>query len=844
MAGVGLACEPRMMVLGTSRRGTPTHATPATHQDGSGRARELRRAEELLGDDELRLLTFAGPAGVGKSWVARELCRRVERNGAGPVAFVHIAGARTYDDLLVSIASAIELPAGTGRLEERLAATLAFEPRTVLVDGCDRLTGVPHPVSVLLDLVPKLRVVATALSPLHLLGERVVGLDPLDVPAPTAPVDELRGSPAVQLFCARAAEADHGFDPDAGDLAAIAELCRRVHGLPLGIEIMASRAVAESPRATVEYLDSGHEVTLAHTRRLGDPHHLSIRAALEWSYTMLSSPSQQLLRRMAVFTGPASADMLACAMNLGDPDVQVSFSEVLDTVSDLVDRRLAEPYDGPGEPAFVLAALLRDFALEHLVEAGELGLAERAHTRAVMELALARGAAIELVRDTTPIEELARSEADLRTAVRRLVGAADVEAGLTLATALAPFVLCRGYDGFVMPALDSLMRRRPAGGVDDDLLAGALMWRARLTVEFDGPVVAARVKADLARAVGLARRGGRPDTLLRCLSFVMQALPVTGDFAAAADAAGEGLPLAEATGDARWIARFCAWAGMVANQTGEVEVATALAEQGIEQVESCRDPRAEVLLALLLSGLPSDRAGTLLARLPGVDELIERSHRLEPRYEPFILRMAAGLALSEGDLGTAAARCADCLRLAQRQASWHDLPYAVLLLTLVAARRGDLTDAAMLHGMVSSQLETLRPGVPPSFFEQYVDTVDATRVALGAERFDAFAGQGAEATRSDALAGPLAYAVSAEGPSRPRPMVPAQRKAPEHERLTPREREVLVELITGATNKEISHRLGVAPKTVMHHSVAIYRKLGVRGRAEATAWAFRNGLVS
>lgn len=828
------------MVLRTTRRGRPAQAS---HVDASGREREFRRAQELLRADGVRLVTFAGPAGVGKSWLARELTALLESSRGARVARVHIAGARTYDDLLVSVADAIGLRPEAGDLEDRLGATLAFEPHTVVVDGCDRLAGRPHPVALLLDLVPRVRVVATALSPLHLPGERVIGLDPLAVPPVTAHVDELRRSAAVRLFCRRAAEADHDFDPDRADLAAVAELCRRVHGLPLGIEIMASRVVAESPGATVEYLDSGHEVTLAHTRYVDDQHHLSIRAALEWSYAMLEPRVQQLLRRMAVFTGPASADVLACAMNLGEPDLHVSYSEVLDTVSDLVDRRLAEPHDGPGEPAFVLAALLRDFALEHLVDAGELGLAEEAHTRAVMDLALARSDAIELIHEDTTHEELARSEADLRTCVRRLVGGADVAAALTLATALAPFVLRRGYDGFVMAALDSLLRRTREGDVDDDLLARALMWRARLTVQFDGPTFAERVKADLVRAVDLARRGGQRDTLLLCLSFVMQALPVTGDFDAAADAAGEGLPLAEASGDARWVARFCAWAGMVANQTGEVEVALALAERGIKHVESCRDPRAEVLLALLLSGLPSDRAGALLARLPGVDQLIERSQRLEPRYEPFVLRMAAGLALSEGDLSTAAARCADCLRLVQRQASWHDLPHAVLLLALVATARGDLADAARLHGTVSSQLDTLRPGMPPSLFDHYVRTVEATRVQLGTERFDAFAEQGAEARRRDALAGPLSYAVSAAGLSQVDPEVPAQRRSSEQERLTPRERDVLVELITGATNKEISHRLGVAPKTVMHHSVAIYRKIGVRGRAEATAWAFRNGLV-
>jgi predicted ATPase/DNA-binding CsgD family transcriptional regulator len=761
---------------------------------------------------------------------------------------VRVENVRGLGGLLRAVAGVVGVPPSWAPLPERLAAALAQEPRVLVLDGCDRMRGHPHPVASLLDLFPSLRIVATSLSPLEVVGEHVVGLDPLPTPSVAAGPDELRDSPAVRLFCRRAAEVDHGFEPGDADLAAIGELCRRVHGLPLGIEIVAARAGAESPGAMVELLDSGQEITLPSTGTVADPRHVSLEAALEWSYSMLEPDAARLLRRMAVFAGPATLDMLAAvAVVVPDegPGPRPSYANTLDAVSALVDHRLVNLGEGIGEPGFMLVALVRDYALKRLVEEGELARTEEAYTRAVIEFALTRRHAVEGADDDIAQQELARSEADLRATLRRLVGRGDVEDGLLLASALAPFVLRRGYDGFVRPALTSLLRHGGEGELEDALVARATLWKARLVAQFDGPEAADEVRALFDEGMYLARRSGDGRTILLGLSFVMRTLPVTRDFAGASAAAVEGLPLAEAVRDERWVARFCAWAGIVANQTGKVTDALELARRGVEHAEACGDSRAEMLLAMLLAGLPTEEVSDLMSRLSPVDELLATARRLNDyRYEPNLLRLAAGLALREGDLRTAAARCADCLRLAQRQATWHDLPYGMLLLTLVAARRRDFEEAARFFGMVRAQVDLLRPGLPPSWSDDFRLGVETTRRALGDPAFQAFADQGEEERRANAIAGPLAYADSVAARTRRSGPVVPQPRPHDPDELTPREREVLEELVTGATNKEISHRLGMAPKTVMHHSVAIYRKLGVRGRAEATAWAFRHGIAS
>jgi DNA-binding CsgD family transcriptional regulator len=520
-----------------------------------------------------------------------------------------------------------------------------------------------------------------------------------------------------------------------------------------------------------------------------------------------------------------------------------STAEVVDALSDLVDHRLVAAYDGPGEPAFTVVPLLRDFAADRLVDDGERDLTEAAHTRAMTTFVLAHGEAVESALDDASLSELTRSEPDIRRAMRRLMGEADVSEGLRLVTALAPYVLRRSYDGFVGPALNTLLQRAGSPVVGDDVRARALLWRARLAVHFDGPETVTDLRGDLEVAVALARRSGDPQTLLVGLAHVMLALPVTGDFAGAGSAAAEGLPLAEAAGDDRWAARFCAWAGMVANQAGDVDRAEQLARRGVQHVRAVPDHRAEVLLAMLAAGLPDGRGATLTAQLPDVEDLIASARRLDDsRYVPFLLRNAAVAAIRAEDLPAAAARCAEGLRLAAQQGAWHGLPFTVMVLGLVAAGRDDLAEAARCHGMVRDRLDQLRPAAPGQWFDGYVATMDDVRRQLGEAAFEAAAGEGADALTGNPLPALLDYADRVAGAARP-----GRRTGPVRDRgdtvLTPREEDVLRALATGVTNNEISRLLGMSPKTVMHHSVSIYRKLGVRGRAEATAWALRQGVA-
>jgi predicted ATPase/DNA-binding CsgD family transcriptional regulator len=832
-------------------RNTASRPLRADQAGPSGREPELRAALDLLSEPSVRLVTFTGPAGVGKTWLTGEVARHLAESGDGCVVPVHVENARTCEDLVRAVASALDLPPGWAPLEDRLAAALTAEPHVLVLDGCELFRGDPHPVRLLLRQSPSMRVLATSLRPLRLEGEHVIGLDPFHVPPVGATVEELRDNPAVRLFLRRAAESHHGFRPEGADLRTVAELCRRVHGLPLGIEILAARAGTESAEAVLDHLDSGQEVALPRTRGAGSARHLSLREALNWSYSMLDPHAARLLRRMSVFAGPATVEMLTevvAAVPGKGPGARPSYSQVLDLVSTLVDHRLVEPFSGQGEPAFTSVALLKDFALERLIDEGEQAWAEEARIRAVLAFVLARWERLEHGGDGVTVGELVRSEDDLRWVLRRLVGRAQLHDGLRLAASLAPFVLRRGYDGFVAPALASLLRRARAkpGAVDDVLVAGAMLWKARLAAEFDGPSAADAVTVELAEALAMARRNGDPRTTLLGLSFVLETVPVTLDVSGAASAAAEGIRLAEAARDESWSARFYAWGGLVASHAGDVAEAVRLARRAMDLVDACHEPRAQMLLAMLVPGLPAEEAEVLKGRLPPLEEMLAKARSLhDSAFEPFVLRIAVGEALRQGDLQTAARHCAACLRLSQRQAAWHDLPYALMLLVLIAAARRNHVEVALFHGMAQSLLDIHRPMPPAPWYAGYPAAIATARAVLGDRAFETLSERGQADMHTNAVAVPLTYAESVAGLNRrsARGAVGTSSGPTLPEELTPREEQVLVELSTGATNKQISARLGMTPKTVMHHSVAIYRKLGVRGRAEATAWAFRHGVA-
>jgi predicted ATPase/DNA-binding SARP family transcriptional activator len=434
----------------------PRHNLPERLTSLVGREQELRDAAKLV--SQHRLVTVTGPGGAGKTSLAVALAGRLVAGHPDGVWLVELAALRDSALLAEVVATALGLggvpaaPDGSvAAPADRLAAFVADRALLLLLDNCEHLVGACAELAGrLLRAGPGVRILATSREVLGVPGEVVWPIPPLAVPEPgaggadgaePAPPEALAAYDAVRLFVERAASADPGFVLDAASGPVVAELCRRLDGLPLAIELAAARTRALPPAELAARLEDRFRLLSGGARTL-DPRQRTLRATVDWSWDLLDDPDRRLLRRLSVFSGGwtvAAAEAVCAGDGLAE-------AEVLDGLFRLVDRSLivrgatpAVPRTPPvvaagGDPArFRLLETLRAYGAERLAEAGETGAVAARHTAWCLDLAE------EAAAHRTARPWLRRVEADydnLRSALDRAVAARDPDTALRLAAAL------------------------------------------------------------------------------------------------------------------------------------------------------------------------------------------------------------------------------------------------------------------------------------------------------------------------------------------------------------------------------------------------------------------------
>ncbi|MFL6189757.1 MAG: BTAD domain-containing putative transcriptional regulator [Actinomycetes bacterium] len=464
-------------------RQQPRHNLPERLTSLVGRSEELREAAKLV--EQHRLVTVTGPGGAGKTSLAVELARRLAAGYPDGVWLVELAALR--DPALLGEVVAVTLglgeePAGPGvappAVTERLASFVADKGLLLVLDNCEHLVEACAGLARrLLQAGPAVRVLATSREVLGVPGEVVWPVPPLAVPAapestPAVPAaaestpvvpgaavtdpvagaaprwgsvadpdvarprlstadgeapEMLAGYDAVRLFVERATAADPGFVLDSTSAPVVAELCRRLDGLPLAIELAAARVRALPPAELAARLDDRFRL-LAGGGRATDPRQQTLRATIDWSWELLDDADRRLLRRLSVFSGgwTVAAAEAVCGGDGLEP------GEVLNGLFRLVDRSLIVA--AGGDPArFRLLETLRAYGAERLAEAGETQAVAARHTAWYLELAE------EAAGHRTARPWLRRVAADydnLRAALDRAVAAPDPDTALRLAGAL------------------------------------------------------------------------------------------------------------------------------------------------------------------------------------------------------------------------------------------------------------------------------------------------------------------------------------------------------------------------------------------------------------------------
>jgi predicted ATPase len=381
-AGETAAGTPAKPATGTAT-GTATETVPGSGQEDAapspapgsiiptppspliGRDAELAGAEELLRQDDSRVLTLLGSAGTGKTRLALEIAHRMASRYRDGARWVHLGGTTDPELVLSRVGQALGVgEAGTQPLPGRVADALAGRELLLALDNLEHLLLAAPAIADLVASAPGLTVLVTSRAPLRIRGERVFPVGPLPSPDPEDDAERLRASPAVRLFAERARDADPGFRLDDDQLPAVAEICRRLDGLPLAIELAAVRVNLLTPDAMLARLDRRLPLLTGGPRDL-PARHRTLREAIAWSHDLLEDAERRVLHRLSTFAGGCGLE--AAETVCGEPEGPPT----LDLLQGLVDHSLVRRTGGAdGEARLSMLETIREYAADRLSEDG------------------------------------------------------------------------------------------------------------------------------------------------------------------------------------------------------------------------------------------------------------------------------------------------------------------------------------------------------------------------------------------------------------------------------------------------------------------------------------------
>jgi predicted ATPase/DNA-binding XRE family transcriptional regulator len=662
-----------------------------------GREREVAAIAALVRDGrEERLITLTGPGGVGKTRLALAVAAAVVPDFADGIAWVELAPLADPALVASTVAQGVGTQEVGGRpLAETLREHLRGKRLLLVLDNCEHLRrAVADLVAGLLAACPGLAVLATSRASLRIRAERLVPVEPLALPASEAGrgFDDVAESAAVRLFVQRARASRPDFALTAENAAAVAAICRRVDGLPLALELAATRLRALSPTTLLDLLEERLRV-LAAAPSDAPERHRSLEAAVAWSHDLLGPAEQALFRRQAVFVGGCSLE--AAAAISGD-DGAFATAAGLEA---LVDEALLGYGETPGgEPRYSMLETVRGFALERLEATGAAPAVRHAH--AAYFLALAERAAPELSgpEQARWLDRLETEHDNLRAALDWGLEQPG-EFALRLAGALWGFWLIRGHLHEGRTWLERALEREPdaSPGVVAKALDSAGVF-AHYEDDTDRAVALHERALALYRAAG-DRRGAA--TALDNLGVVATRL---GDHTRARAPHAEALALRREMGDTRGVVVSLNNLGILALLQGDRDRARAHYE---EAVELCRGLGNPLMTAVSLGNL-------------------------------------ASLLRDEGDRARAAPLYRESLTLRRELGEKEGIVDCLMGMGSIAAADGQPERAARLFGAAEALGEAIGLSLAAIDRAQYDAAIAVARAAVGPNAFAAAWAEGRE----------------------------------------------------------------------------------------------------
>jgi non-specific serine/threonine protein kinase len=870
------------------------HNLPNALTSFIGREPEIAEACQLLA--ETRLLTLAGTGGIGKTRLGHEVASRLLDelpDGAWLVELSALADPALVPQAVAAVVGVREV---AGRpLLATLSDALRSKRLLLVLDNCEHLIEACAAFAdALLRACPELRILATSRQALGIAGETTFRVPSLALTArhaapaaTTVPGTTCRAkSDAVRLFVERARAVVPGFALTDRTAPIVEQICGRLDGIPLAIELAAARIAVLSPEQIADRLDDRFRL-LSGGSRTALPRYRTLRALVDWSHTLLTEPERLLFRRLAVFAGgwTLEAAEAVCAdpdlASLASPDhatpdraptdlapTGLAPEDVLDLVSELVAKSLVIPNEQGGEVRYGLLETLRQYAAERLRDAGEETVLRDRHAAWLLTLAERAGPELTGPNQETWLNRLDRERENLRAAQRWAVEQGDAETVARLGAALWRFWWARGDDAEAREWVTTIV---PLAQQSPPIpaLARALDGAGHVTGAL-GEYATCRLLLDAGLAV--ARQLGDCDLLATLLDSRGRQAFVEGRYAEARVLLDEGLTILRGLEHQHALTQTLGHLGFLEYLESRHESARALFREGLELARGAGDQDAAAEL-VECSGRTYHTEGDFDAAIRCYLEAeqiwreIGQGHRLA-----MVLNNFGSMLTLRGELGAARARLAEALGLAQKIGNRRRLAFTLEAIATLAAQEGEAERAVRLHAVAARAVAEMGASLAQPIYVLGERQIDRASRALGAA--------GAEAARAAGQAMPLAEAVDESlawlaehdepaevaSPLPSQAAVPAQESTPQPAPspalaqtpavptvsvhlptapgcvLSPRELEVAALVARGMTNRQIAAELIITEGTAANHVKHILARLTLESRVQIASWATERGL--
>jgi non-specific serine/threonine protein kinase len=771
------------------RNHLPVPATPLV-----GRATVLEAIRARLLRDDVRLLTLTGTGGTGKTRLALTLAASLQQAFVDGIWFVDLSTITDAALVMPAIAQALGIREGGQSTElEQVMEAVRDRQLLLVLDNFEQVVAAAVELAELLKVAPRSKVLVTSRAVLHLSGEHEFAVPSLDLPERVRPLDAaaLARYEAVALFVQRAEAALPGFEVTSANAAAVADICARLDGLPLAIELAAARIKVLPPQGLLARLSSPLQL-LTSGARDRPQRQQSLRRTIDWSYGLLDDAEKALFRQLSVFPGSWTLEAAEA--------VTAVASDVVEGLASLLDKSLVQSHETTGhEPRYRMLETIREYAFEQLEAAAEVPELKLRLARYV--LTLAEAAASELRRPPSKLwlDRLQEEHDNMRSTLRWAIEGGNAELALRLASAVHRYMVARGHLNEGQRWLESALA---------------------LDAQTD-PMIRARA-----------------------LLFAGDAAWQRGEYRLAVARNNACLELYRGVGDDHGVARGLQNLGNVALYRQEYTQAEEILHESLALYRKVGDEFGTAAVLTTLGVLARNRGDLAGARALGEEALAINRSLGDARNVAQSMNNIARAARDQMAWTEAVDLCAQSLRLLSELGDQLGMSNVLANVGIMAQRLGDAGFAARMFGAAEVFREVSTGSaffsVSPAEYAAYGVAVDATRASLGEAAFTSAwqAGRGLPAAE-------VVSVVLSWSPLEPRRSASAARAEPGTvNELTPREQEVAVLIARGLTNREIAEALVISEWTVESHVRHILTKLHFRSRALVAAWAIQQGLVT